>query len=284
MIDLQSSALAAQGFGCLAPSARHLCRTGPGIASNSVRCGIFWNSRTMSLLPVGPTCWSAEAARQRGPTMSVHGSYQGVHISYMSALSGLRLIKSGWNQTDQAKIKPNLTLIKPKNVAAPPALDQKFCIHLRPSTLRSIATKDGSTVKIGKPRQGKASVLPPPGGYPGLAPDATSLLPQNPLFSILQFGWFLPPDWVVFPRKNTQFMTDFCRSQIVPHPLFSTVYLRLPIPSSPRPIRPYSTLFVGFFREKIRNFFTRPFLKIWGKSIKNGRKNPAKTPLKTCGF
>jgi len=268
MIDLQSSALAAQGFGCLAPSARHLCRTGPGIASNSVRCGIFWNSRTMSLLPVGPTCWSAEAARQRGPTMSVHGSYQGVHISYMSALSGLRLIKSGWNQTDQAKIKP-------KNVAAPPALDQKFCIHLRPSTLRSIATKDGSTVKIGKPRQGKASVLPPPGGYPGLAPDATSLLPQNPLFSILQFGWFLPPDWVVFPRKNTQFMTDFCRSQIVPHPLFSTVYLRLPIPSSPRPIRPYSWVFSA---KKFAIFLPVLFSKYGANPSKMAEKTLQKHP------
>ena len=280
MIDLQSSALAAQGFGCLAPSARHLCRTGPGIASNSVRCGIFWNSRTMSLLPVGPTCWSAEAARQRGPTMSVHGSYQGVHISYMSALSGLRLIKSGWNQTDQAKIKPNLTLIKQKIVAAPPALDQNsafICAHPR--------LKSASLSKV------KQAFSPPPGeGTRASRPTPRAFYRKTLYFqsfyalSTLQFGWFFSPNWVVFFPKNMQFMTDFCRSQIVPHPLFSTVYLRLPIPSSPRPIRPYSTLFVGFFREKIRNFFTRPFLKIWGKSIKNGRKNPAKTPLKTCGF
>jgi hypothetical protein len=71
---------------------------------------------------------------------------------------------------NQTKIKPNLTLIKPKKWP-PPALYQSFCIHQRPSTLRSIATEDGrsrataeggedgSAVKNGKPKQGKARVF-----------------------------------------------------------------------------------------------------------------------------
>jgi len=39
----------AQNLACSAPSARHLCSTGPGIASSSVS-GIFWNDRPMSPL------------------------------------------------------------------------------------------------------------------------------------------------------------------------------------------------------------------------------------------
>ena len=42
--------VAAQNWGCLAPSARHLCSTGLGIASSSVRSSIFWNDQMMSLL------------------------------------------------------------------------------------------------------------------------------------------------------------------------------------------------------------------------------------------
>ena len=42
--------VAAQNWGCLAPSARHPCRTGPEIESSSVRCGIFWNDQMMSFL------------------------------------------------------------------------------------------------------------------------------------------------------------------------------------------------------------------------------------------
>ena len=50
MIAIQSSALAAQSLGCLAPSSRHLCSTGPGTESSSVRSVIFWIGRKMSLL------------------------------------------------------------------------------------------------------------------------------------------------------------------------------------------------------------------------------------------
>ena len=49
-------------------------------------------------------------------------------------------------------------------------------------------------------------------------------------------------------------------------------------PSLPSLIRAYSTLFVGFFCKKIRNFFTGHFLKISGKSRKNEPKKHAKTP------
>ena len=117
MIDTQSSALAhrslwrrrvaVQFWGCLAPSARHLCSTGPGIASSSVRCGIFRNGRKMSLL----TELVSHLAR---------------NSTYMPALTGLRIsgmsgqIKpSGQNQT---KIKP----IQTKKMATPCKVKQGF--------------------------------------------------------------------------------------------------------------------------------------------------------------
>jgi len=55
-------------------------------------------------------------------------------------------------------------------------------------------------------------------------------------------------------------------------------------PSLPLPIRAYSTLFVGFFAQKIRNFFTGQFFKILGKSGKKRRKKRAILPPKPCGF
>ena len=147
MFDAQPSALAhrslgrrrvaAQNLGCLAPSVRHLCSTGPGIASTSVRSGIFWNGRKMSLLT----------------ELVSHRTY---NTTYMPALTGFRLSgKSGqiWPKIKrQAKIKPNQT----KKVAVPPAPYQKFYVPLRQSTLRSIATEDGAAVKNSKPKQGKA--------------------------------------------------------------------------------------------------------------------------------
>jgi len=88
---------------------RSMESTGPGTKSSSVRRSIFWNGRKMSLL--------AELV-----------SYRTRNSTYMPALTGFRLCalgdslangglgasQSGRNQTDQAKIKPNLTLFKPK--------------------------------------------------------------------------------------------------------------------------------------------------------------------------
>jgi hypothetical protein len=82
----------------LAPSARHLCRLGSGIASSPVRGGIFWNGRKMSLLLGQTACpesirgRSAAAAQQRSPTISVPHS----RPPYMPAA-----------------IKPDLNQIKP---------------------------------------------------------------------------------------------------------------------------------------------------------------------------
>jgi len=103
MIDAQTLALAAQDLGCLAPSARHLCSTGLGIAFSSVRCGIFWNGRKMSLL--------TELVFQHTR-----------NSTYMPALTGLRLSgKSGQIRPKlkrQAKIKPKSNRFKPKNRSA----------------------------------------------------------------------------------------------------------------------------------------------------------------------
>ena len=123
-----------------------------------------------------------------------------------------------------------------------------------------------------------------------------------------------------FARKNLRFMACFYRSQFVnnsqrfclcschsPRPdffLFPLAFLihSLLLNSLPRrseakmdQLTRLSTLFApshsslfdpirGYFHEKIRNFFTRPFCKISGKSGKKPRKNPANLPLKTRCF
>ena len=149
MIDTQSSALAhrslwrrrvaVQFWGCLAPSARHLCSTGPGITSSSVRSGIFWNGRKMSLL----TELVSHLAR---------------NSTYMPALTGLRLSgKSGQIRPKlkrQAKIKPksNQKTISIPHARRPapsacycqplPAFPQKhFKPSSRPRTLKSLANR-----------------------------------------------------------------------------------------------------------------------------------------------
>jgi hypothetical protein len=177
--------IAAQILGSLAPSARHPCRIGPGTESSSVRCGIFWNGRTMSLL--------AELLFQH-----THNS------TYMPALTGLRLgFKTGRNQTDQTEIKPNLTLFKPKNEINPacggrgasrsnrkkwqrhlpkPApkafgvkksalisADSPSAVLLRPSSVAELLRRQertGLREKIGKVKQGQARVFRPPPRVP----------------------------------------------------------------------------------------------------------------------
>jgi len=125
-------------------------------------------------------------------------------------------------------------------------------------------------------RQGNASVLPPPPGVPGPhaqrhEPFAAKPLISNPFTHVptVQFRSFLTP-------KMMQFVSVFQACKLLNKcqkmPILITSSLHHFITSTlhhfDASTTSHSTLFVGIFAQKIRNFFTRPLLEISAKSGK----------------
>jgi len=167
MFDAQTSALAGQDLGCLAPSARHLCSTGPTTGSSSVRSGIFWNGRKMSLL-----------AELIFP--STHNS------TYMPALTGLRLnSESGQIKAIRQKSNRIQTDLNRKSCSARPAWSNARDGRQGGRLQRPFKIKKPSqnARKIGKVMQGNASVFDPPPGGGLLSANPTGKRTRNPLFS-----------------------------------------------------------------------------------------------------
>ena len=164
--------------------------------------------------------------------------------------------------------------------------------------------------KIGKPRQGKASVLTPPReGVPGPRAQRHKPFTAKTLIfrrfihsSTVKCGRVLPPNWVVFTPKNMQFMTDFCSSQFVNNRQRTLALIAstlLPRRSTTKAAAKtgqrfnasttfHSTLFDlirGVFSRKNSQFFSGTFIENHWEILRKWPKKPCKnTPKKHAIF
>ena len=186
---------------------------------------------------------------------------------------------SGRNQTDQTKIKPNLTLFKPKKWQRHLHSIKKsasLCGICGSNPVFKIKKPSPNTKKLLKVNKGQLRLYDTPGGPLFYSPlmhrpgNAKSFIFNHFIHvPTVQFRSFLTP-------KMMQFMSVFQACKLLNKcqkmPILITSSLHHFITSTlhhfDASTTSHSTLFVGIFAQKIRNFFTRPLLEISAKSGK----------------